>query len=246
MKRSEIVAGQRICIHRQMFLGDRPRPNGGRPAQLTGVLTGQTRTKDSKVCEAEVLLDGRSRPEWRHLSILKPQPTQQNKNMQLNELIECQRKLQTVTDIEIPDSQNQRFLALAAEVGELAQALKPSWRWWGHRGKAGAECDRAELLAECADVLHFLLVEAIAQNFTTHGRDLWDIAWVTPPHKLNQGWGLWLGEMLSSVLMPNGLSQAFFRYVFAMRELGFSQSEIEDSYKAKAEFNTEMMEANNA
>jgi dimeric dUTPase (all-alpha-NTP-PPase superfamily) len=168
--------------------------------------------------------------------------------MQFSELINYQKGVQEQSGIAIPEDSSQRLQALFAECGELVQSLKSSWRWWGHQGKEVMGCSREDVLAECADILHFLLIEAIARDFQPNGKCPWLVAW--EDGVIPQGAGDYASSLLECLLLeclhwvetPGSLAQAVIRYVWAMRSLGFSQAEIESAYTNKADFNRKVME----
>jgi len=161
--------------------------------------------------------------------------------MQFNQLIDYQKNVQAQSGIAIPEDSSQRLQALFAECGELVQSLKSNWRWWGHQGKDVMGCSREDVLAECADILHFLLVEAIARDFQPNGKCPWLVAW-EDGSPLEDDYASLLICCLRWVETPGSLAQAVIRYVWAMRSLGFSQAEIESAYAAKADFNRKLME----
>jgi len=162
--------------------------------------------------------------------------------MQFNQLIDYQKNVQAQSGIAIPEDSSQRLQALFAECGELVQSLKSNWRWWGHQGKEVMGCSREDVLAECADILHFLLIEAIGRDFQPNGECPWLVAW-EDGSPLEDDYASLLICCLHWVETPGSLAQAVIRYVWAMRSLGFSQVEIESAYTNKADFNRKVMEA---
>lgn len=52
---------------------------------------------------------------------------------------------------------DQVRVALLAEIGELAQELKPEWAWWRKKNDS-KQVDRDKALGEAADTLHFALL----------------------------------------------------------------------------------------
>lgn len=65
----------------------------------------------------------------------------------------------------------QLHLAYVTECGELNQTLKPLWVWWKKPGMTG-DIDRARVLDEAADVLHFALIRQLREHFYEPGDDL--------------------------------------------------------------------------
>lgn len=159
--------------------------------------------------------------------------------MNFTELIDFQRELNKASGVRIPEDPSPRLKALFAEFGELIQALKPEWCWWKHYGKDTLELSEADIAMEAADVLHFLLVEAIARDFQVKGRCPWQLAWESEieEHELIS----LLVDVFCWLKVPNGFSQAIVRYVWVARHLGFTQEQIEEAYLQKAEINRKTM-----
>lgn len=83
--------------------------------------------------------------------------------MNFTELLEIQRSLQ----IDYPVkriSHDALLTALFVECGELLQLIKPQWAWWKRHGASFTEGDRAAQIDELADILHFLLINALRQE----------------------------------------------------------------------------------
>jgi hypothetical protein len=151
--------------------------------------------------------------------------------MQFSELIDYQKEVQEQSGIAIPEDKLQRLQSLFA-------------KWWGYQDKEVMGCSREDDLAEYADILHFLLVEAIARNFQPKGECPWLAAWKDGVSVQGSGdCASYLIDCLRWVETPGSLAQAVTRYVWAMRSLGFSQVEIESAYTNKAEFNRKNMAA---
>lgn len=110
-------------------------------------------------------------------------------------------------------------MALLAEIGELAQELKPEWAWWRKAGDSG-QVDRDKTLSESADVLHFALLldirlgvdrseveitpwpELLYPNYQKHVIDL--------TYRVLDGadtpWGLCMARHLCSIVAAHGFS----------------------------------------
>lgn len=160
-------------------------------------------------------------------------------NVKLIELIGRQKELQEATGVTLPPDRDRLLAAIIAECGELAQALKSEWRWWGHEGKEVRECDRDEMLAECADILHFTLAFLIDAEMTPQYSCSWEYGWSQA--KALQPWAYLIN--FQSFLATEAPNLAVTHLAQAFAGLGFTQEEIEAAYLAKADFNQERMEA---
>ena len=74
-------------------------------------------------------------------------------------LLRRQAELQRVGGLPAPEPW-QLETALLDELGELNHELKPLWAWWAKPGM-GSEVNPERVLAEAADVLHFLLLREL-------------------------------------------------------------------------------------
>lgn len=74
-------------------------------------------------------------------------------------LLRRQAELQRVGGLPAPEPW-QLETALLDELGELTHELKPLWVWWAKPGM-GSEVNPERVLAEAADVLHFLLLREL-------------------------------------------------------------------------------------
>ncbi len=77
------------------------------------------------------------------------------------DLLKRQAKIQRLGKMPAPFICPVR-LALRVELGELAQEVKADWAWWKKPGDTVP--DRARVLAEAADCLHFMLLLDLAYD----------------------------------------------------------------------------------
>lgn len=77
------------------------------------------------------------------------------------DLLKRQAEIQRLGKMPAPFIRPVR-LALRVELGELAQELKRDWAWWKKPGESAL--DRAKVLAEAADCLHFMLLLDLAYD----------------------------------------------------------------------------------
>lgn len=77
------------------------------------------------------------------------------------DLLIQQAELQRLGKMPTP-TLTQLRTALFAELGELAQEVKPDWAWWTKAGDR-REVDPDKVLNEAADVLHFALLMELQQ-----------------------------------------------------------------------------------
>ena len=83
----------------------------------------------------------------------------------IHDLIERQAELQRLGKHygQRGPREGELRLAYLAELGEFIQELKPSWSWWRKEGSR-AMVDEEKAVGELADLLHFVLIEALGDS----------------------------------------------------------------------------------
>lgn len=148
---------------------------------------------------------------------------------QLNDMFKRQKHYDTVLgeakgiDVYSPDLLENRFMALIAEAGELAQELKGDWCYWKIHQKP---VDWDKVLEEWVDVIHFILSLALGQgsdavcSFIT----LFELAVATQPPRQ--------AELAELPFAPWG--EFVWNY---SRELGFTFDQVYEAYCKKNDEN---------
>lgn len=152
-----------------------------------------------------------------------------------NKFLEGQKKLDSyIFDLKKTsylETSNERLLALVVELNELANSSKV-FKFWSLK-----DGDKAHMLDEFADVLHFILSFFIEKNI-----DPSDIIFNPSISKNKQEMTILFLELISS--FNKDISDLEFkswvqRFLNLGGFLGFSWKEIEDAYWAKWQVNVD-------
>ena len=143
-------------------------------------------------------------------------------------LQECLRRVQGPNAAPTPEA---LLLAARVELGELLQKVKPRWAWWKRNDVAFTEDERAAVLEELADILHFVLGLALVEPFSASR-----IVHVRPLS------GSLVG--LANQTFEAPAAPEFFAAIVGLAgELGFSEHELFDAYMAKSLVNLRRWDA---
>jgi len=143
-------------------------------------------------------------------------------------LQECFRRVQGPNAAPTPEA---LLLAARVELGELLQKVKPRWAWWKRNDVAFTEDERAAVLEELADILHFVLGLAIVEPFSASR-----IVHVRPL-------GGSLVGLANQTFEAPAAPEFFAAIVGLAGELGFSERELFDTYMAKSLVNLRRWDA---
>lgn len=154
--------------------------------------------------------------------------------MTLQELLEIQKELNSHCDGS--PTYEQLEWAIAAELGEFAQARKGDWCWWKRNGKGFESESRDRQLDELADILCFLLTGLLMDNALI-GLDLDCDFWQ---------YGSVFRSKPRAVLRHCELGKydrAIDHFAGFIKENGFTKEEVETAYLKKVEVNKARWEA---
>ena len=150
--------------------------------------------------------------------------------MTLNELLAMQAELNQ--HCAGRPTKDQLNWAIAAEIGELANATKANWCWWKRNDKAISNESRAEIAAEIADILCFLLTGVL--QFQKASKSAWQ-------------WGCFdypIADLshIERAIGGSSYGLAIVHLGAIAAHLGYSREEIEAAYIAKVEVNRKRWE----
>lgn len=120
--------------------------------------------------------------------------------------------------------------ALIDEIGELNHELKPQWCWW----KKPQPINRAKVLEELVDVVHFVLMDAICRiRCNDLVADFVSVIGIDDPEKA-KGWSVL--DFLPEHSQPGKALR------LVPLSLGFTWPEVYEAYKKKNAVNRERAE----
>ncbi|API81835.1 dUTP diphosphatase [Thermus phage G20c] len=130
-----------------------------------------------------------------------------------------------------PKGEREVLMALVAEVGELANELKPLWAWWKPDGKI----DQAKALEEAADVLFFALTLDLVRDLVYYNANFSSPILPNPPKAFHLLL-LALGEAIAGgyPVAPD--------FLFALTHL-WDYDTLESAYLRKYEVNLKRIES---
>jgi dimeric dUTPase (all-alpha-NTP-PPase superfamily) len=150
--------------------------------------------------------------------------------MKLSELLAIQAELNQHCKGQ-PKSEEDVLWAIVAELGESANARKGEWGWWEKYGKPLESESRDRQLDEWADVLCFLLTQALFEK-AIPVENGWDHSWAS-------GAKATLSQMLWSICGNDYSGGVFPRFAQFLSGLGYTREEIEGAYLKKVAVNKE-------
>lgn len=164
--------------------------------------------------------------------------------MTLSDLINKQTFLQTYLKVE--PEYGRIVCAQFAEAGEIIQAIKwgmgdlDGWAWWP-RAKM-VKATRDELVSECIDLLHFILLEYTLDRGTVgdgqYIDEMYAMWWESASDPSSKTWDFWsAAEYFSSIPAHTHPNQKIADFVFGCLSLGLTKEDIHGGFQASFDKN---------
>ncbi|HLG26751.1 MAG TPA: dUTP diphosphatase [Paenisporosarcina sp.] len=160
--------------------------------------------------------------------------------MDLTKLFEMQKVLDARIEKEHPredgeDRLAKKILALQVELGELANELPRTFKFWSNKKN-----DYKKALVEYVDCLHFILSIGLEKNVVELDINQGHVLENTHPNLETQF--LWLSRTLTDLYMDeykmfNHVRMFFLEFLALGEMLGFTFEQIESAYIQKNEVN---------
>ncbi len=147
-------------------------------------------------------------------------------------LQDCLARVQGVTP-----TREQLLLALKVETGELLQRVKARWAWWRRNDRRFDRGERAAVLEEIADMMHFVLGAVLLSE---EDRVYVERASCGSKPRYTDRSLVEVANRLFEARAPAALFTATLELAGA---LGFSPREILEAYLAKSRVNLERWDA---
>ena len=136
-------------------------------------------------------------------------------------------------------SDEQMQSALLDEIGELNHELKGGWCWWK---KTQKEPDRAKVLEEFVDVVHFVLMWTLRKDALEAGRGV--MTNFTIGFENGRADGYETVDYLASLLDDELPRLKGLMTKCLAKSLGFEWAEVYEAYKAKNAVNRQRIQDN--